>query len=838
MPQSGWYDISAPNTSGKDEWEDISAPSFEFHSQANIPDNPKSWLQSYDESWVNKSLANYVPEWMRPGAALRYIGDKAMDWADSRPSSAMYSTPARYGGAFIHNVGTGIDDLLSPMNIVSMGAAGTAYKLANTARGLEKIGDTAKAASTLGKAQTARTVERVLGAPELAAGVGRLSSAANQGDLVGMGTGVVQMVGGASSLGPWGNPTLANPVVKPDVPMTGMVDDVPVTPSAPSQQLPSRVTVKKPSAILNKQLRQAGYESAGVGPDGFPVFVLKNKPEVVAPTAPVSSAKPEGDLISFNSDEVITIPKEKANNAAFIKNLERQGIKLVGTDKEGNGLFQRLVTDEEGSLDLGRISELWNKFTDGGGGDQPKIGPMGRVAQFEPPRNKFDIPGADPDTGAANPPLSVEERGWDQSFFEPSTRDLTQQIEDTGSLAELIQNHVIDTPTFRENVAKQPTEELLQQYSRAISHGDTSFPDTINWMQAVEEVLRGRGINTREVIQNIHNGIEPIYRKGSDSWSSIVEDEIRAAYGDAPPWGPEYKTAYPDEIIEGVDTPRPPQMGQQELPVLRGVPSDTPASMPANVANPTVPDASVQPTFWDSIKDFVGDESGHLDLSKLGGSTPPKPSKVNEETSVLREAYNLPRGATTTMDISAPLRQGFPLLATKAFWKSWVPMFQSLGSEAAFQKTLSDLKARKMFQNQIDLNTGKLIPSMAEQWGVRLSEIGTKLSRREEALASNWIENGKFLGGENALQRGYQKTLGKAARASNRAYTAFLNQLRADTLDNLISDAKALHDADKRLGLKDSKNFDPYTNIAFGKEIGDFVNTATGRGHYAQLLRT
>lgn len=194
------------------------------------------------------------------------------------------------------------------------------------------------------------------------------------------------------------------------------------------------------------------------------------------------------------------------------------------------------------------------------------------------------------------------------------------------------------------------------------------------------------------------------------------------------------------------------------------------------------------------------------------------------QPSVMRELYNLPRGITTTMDLSAPMRQGLPLIATKQWWTSWKQQLASLGSEGAYQKTLSDLRARPMFQSKIDLNTGKVTKSFAEQAGIKLMDVASDLTRREEAVASNWAETGGMFGKSNPVQAAYKGSLGRIARASNRAYTAYLNQLRADTFESLIKDAMT----DFQAGVKGARN--PYTDMPFAKEIADYVNTATGRG--------
>jgi hypothetical protein len=196
--------------------------------------------------------------------------------------------------------------------------------------------------------------------------------------------------------------------------------------------------------------------------------------------------------------------------------------------------------------------------------------------------------------------------------------------------------------------------------------------------------------------------------------------------------------------------------------------------------------------------------------------------------SIIREALNFPRAATTPLDLSASMRQGLPLITRKEWWTSWKQQLQALGSEKAYQKTLADIKKRPMFQARRDMNPnsatyGKTTKSFAEQAGIKLSDV-SHLAAREESVASTWIETGEMFGKNNAVQKGYKAVLGNPIRASNRAYTAFLNQLRADTFESLIKDASR----EFKAGVKGSR--DPMTDLPFAKEIADFVNTATGKG--------
>lgn len=173
-----------------------------------------------------------------------------------------------------------------------------------------------------------------------------------------------------------------------------------------------------------------------------------------------------------------------------------------------------------------------------------------------------------------------------------------------------------------------------------------------------------------------------------------------------------------------------------------------------------------------------------------------------KKSSMLAEALNLPRALESSVDLSAPLRQGLGLIHKPAFWKALGPMMKSWGSEDAFQEIQKSIADRPLFKPRVGPN-GTTLPSFAEDAGLKLTDL-TDLSKREESIMSNWAE----------------KVPG--VRPSNRAYTAFLNKLRADTFESLIQDGKIF-------------GADGETNLPLARGLADFVNTATGRGSLGKL---
>ena len=158
-------------------------------------------------------------------------------------------------------------------------------------------------------------------------------------------------------------------------------------------------------------------------------------------------------------------------------------------------------------------------------------------------------------------------------------------------------------------------------------------------------------------------------------------------------------------------------------------------------------------------------------------------------------ALNLPRSLMSTFDLSAPLRQGVFLVGRKEFWNGFAGMFKQFGSEKAYQGVMDSIRNHPNY------------PWM-EEAKLGLTDIGTSLSHREEAYMSQWAEK--------------IPVIGKGVKASERAYSGFLNKLRADTFNSILEQSKAagVNFIDDPKALKD---------------IASFVNNATGRGSLGPL---
>jgi hypothetical protein len=159
----------------------------------------------------------------------------------------------------------------------------------------------------------------------------------------------------------------------------------------------------------------------------------------------------------------------------------------------------------------------------------------------------------------------------------------------------------------------------------------------------------------------------------------------------------------------------------------------------------------------------------------------------------IANVLNVPRALMASFDLSAPGRQGIFLIGSKAYWTSFLDMFKAFGSDRAWKAINDSITARPNYQTM-------------KKYGLALTNTGKTLSEREEAFMSNLAEK--------------IPVAGRIVRASDRAYSGYLNKLRADTVDKILNDAK---NAGVNLKPKELR------------DIMGFVNNATGRGSLGRL---
>lgn len=163
------------------------------------------------------------------------------------------------------------------------------------------------------------------------------------------------------------------------------------------------------------------------------------------------------------------------------------------------------------------------------------------------------------------------------------------------------------------------------------------------------------------------------------------------------------------------------------------------------------------------------------------------------------EVLNIPRTLMSSMDYSAPLRQGLvasvahPGIAAKAA----VEMFRQSVSQKRFDRWFHDLRESPEFK-------------VMEQSGLYVSDPhDPRLSAKEEAFMNNLAEKIPLVG---ALVKG-----------SERAYVGYLNKMRVD-LFNRFSEPMA------QRGETVENSPQKY------KALADYINNSTGRGKLGESL--
>lgn len=166
-----------------------------------------------------------------------------------------------------------------------------------------------------------------------------------------------------------------------------------------------------------------------------------------------------------------------------------------------------------------------------------------------------------------------------------------------------------------------------------------------------------------------------------------------------------------------------------------------------------------------------------------------KRSRMQKTLGAFGEVWNAPKSLMSTVDLSAPLRQGIGLAHRGEYWKSFGKMFHQAVSQKAFEKIAETIKTHPNY-------------ALAEEAGLSITNVGGKGSA-EEAFASHLAEK----------IPGY----GKLVQGSERAYVGFLNKLRFDTFNSLVAEAKGA-------------GIDIDSNPEAAKAIANYINIMTGRG--------
>lgn len=160
---------------------------------------------------------------------------------------------------------------------------------------------------------------------------------------------------------------------------------------------------------------------------------------------------------------------------------------------------------------------------------------------------------------------------------------------------------------------------------------------------------------------------------------------------------------------------------------------------------------------------------------------------------------NVPRALITSIDMSAPLRQGVVLTTTKPSKSipAFGSMFKYFFSEKALNRWLDDIPNNPHYQLMKDSKLYLADPR----------KLTGGLAQREEAFMSNLAEKIPLWG--------------EVVKASGRAYTGYLNKLRVDVFTSMANKFA-------KEGILTPEN---------AKSLANWVNHASGRGSLGNFER-
>lgn len=177
-----------------------------------------------------------------------------------------------------------------------------------------------------------------------------------------------------------------------------------------------------------------------------------------------------------------------------------------------------------------------------------------------------------------------------------------------------------------------------------------------------------------------------------------------------------------------------------------------------------------------------------------------KRPEIEKMVDIGLQLYNLPRSFMAGFgDLSGTLMQNImfayrhPLLTAKNFGQE----LKFFASEKAFQANQKEIIDRPTFE-------------LMKRAKINFTELGGMIGKREEQFMASLAENIPIIG--------------SVIKATGRAWTGFLNRMRADVFD---------------LGLENAKNTGVNINDPrFLKTFGEFVNAGTGRGNLGILEKS
>ena len=358
--------------------------------------------------------------------------------------------------------------------------------------------------------------------------------------------------------GPFGGGMTAE-ITSPDIP-------TPAQSITPNQGIPPQTVSLRTATLSDVKLWQSqGYVYVGKGPDGFgmmargdvaPMYTPPQQPPAPVNRPEVPSAMGANEV---PATDVVTIPTAKIDrNPGIITQLEEGGYKLVEKRPDGMSLFRRFMMMRKVHSIHNRCGLILKRLlgrdptpeeVDRGMARQPVEGETrGRVAQFEQPDLTFPFDNQD----LLNQYLTLSERldTWPGGVERrPDLVDNADRMQ-----AELIRRG------WNPQTGQFPTTAAdTTPYSDKLGYSQRPVSDPT---RPSDDFEYAQPLSTEEEAALIEDGhLLP------ENWNKTLE-QLEAEGALAPGGRYDPIRNYMGEAVEGIDQPRIPETGQQELPLM------------------------------------------------------------------------------------------------------------------------------------------------------------------------------------------------------------------------------------------------------------------------------
>lgn len=187
----------------------------------------------------------------------------------------------------------------------------------------------------------------------------------------------------------------------------------------------------------------------------------------------------------------------------------------------------------------------------------------------------------------------------------------------------------------------------------------------------------------------------------------------------------------------------------------------------------------------------------------------------------LAKAANTMKSLQNSISLAAPLRHGIGLIARREFGPAFVDMFKFFANKEYYDQSMKALEERPNYL-------------LGRESGLFTSKPESLMNSEEQFLNSYVGNIPRWTG------------IPQMVAASSRAYSGFLNKLRADVFDSMVRQAKALgHDVggedyvrNNKGEIKTNEDGSLMKEVKSSKNteaIAKFINNATGRGSLGSL---